>query len=276
MKIATAYTKSIIGDIEHNIASTTQMLEELDAQSVDFVSFPEMNISGYLKTKMSLDKFYKQRNLVISKLKSISKTVNGAFSVGYPNCVNGLNYIEQAVFHKGDIVAVHAKTHLSINEQESYQFGNNIEVFALGRNRIGTQLCYESHFPEISYIQSQKGADIISFSFASPRESSAEKIKRFKNFLCARAYDNSVYIMACNYNGLTENSSRMNGLALIINPKGVVVAETIKPDNGYCVATIDDDLLDRIRNSRMAYFNKHKRVDFFKDFYEKQTANEDK
>lgn len=267
MKIATAYTKSIIGDIEHNIASTMEIVEKLDAQLVDFVSFPEMNISGYIKTKMSLDKFYKHRNLVVSKLKSISKSVNCAFSVGYPNCINGHNYIEQTVFHKGEIIATHTKTHLSINEKESYQFGNNIEVFALSHNRIATQLCYESHFPEISFIQSQKGADIISFSFASPRESSADKIKRFKNFLCARAYDNSVYVMACNYNGFTENSSRMNGLALIINPKGVVVAETVKPDNGYCVATIDDDLLDRIRNSKMAYFNKHKRTDFLRNFY---------
>jgi len=281
MKIAAAYNKTIIGNIDHNINSTRDILLKLKDKSIDFTLFPELNISAYIKSQQNLDYFYKQQETTVEKLKNISSTLDIAFAVGYPQKIDRSNYISQVIYYKGDIVATHFKTHLGPSEREIYKAGDALNVFNLAKFKtnnniisasssnfiIGMQICFESHFPELSYIQSEKGANIITFSYASPKETSSEKLLRFSRYLAARAYDNSVYVMCCNLSGQSENGHKLNGLAMIIDPKGNTVASSTLDNSGFCFTEIDNELLQHIYKSKMAYFNKHKRVDFIKQLY---------
>lgn len=282
MKIAAAYNNTIIGDIDHNINSTRDILLKLKDKSIDFTLFPELNISAYIKSQQNLDYFYKQQEATVKKLKNISSTLNIAFAVGYPQKIDGRNYISQVIYYKGDIIATHFKTHLGPLEREIYKSGYSLNVFNLAKlntNKhiitesaskdfiIGMQICFESHFPELSYIQSEKGANLITFSYASPKETSLEKLQRFSRYLAARAYDNSVYVMCCNLSGKSENGHNLNGLAMIIDPKGNTIASSTLDDSGFCFTEIDQELLQHIYKSKMAYFNKHKRLDFIKQLY---------
>jgi predicted amidohydrolase len=133
---------------------------------------------------------------------------------------------------------------------------------------IGMQLCFETHFPEISYAQAKQGANLLAVGFASPKETDAEKLERFKRYLCARAYDNACYVLACNLSGTTSSGAKLSGLAMIIDPKGKVLAEETRIGNGYCIANVDNEALEHIYQSKMAWFNRFKRNDILRQFYE--------
>ncbi len=268
MKIAAAYISSLINDIAYNIKATQDMVLALAQQSVNFVLFPELNISGYIKSSENLQQFYTQQSQAIAQLKTFSQQTNCAFSVGYPQLIDGKNYIAQAVFYKGSIISTHLKTHLGPTEQNTYHPGSEIEIFNLNNQKIGTQICFESHFPELAFAQAQKGATILAVPFASPHETAQEKIERFQKYLCARAYDNSVYVISCNLAGINENNNPLSGLGLIIDPKGNTVAAAATPGNGYCIAEINEQLQEHIYNSKMAHFNRHRRIDFIKKIYQ--------
>ncbi len=268
MKIAAAYTSSHINDIAYNIKATQEMVLTLAQQSVDFVLFPELNISGYIKSSENLQQFYAQQSQVIAELKTFSQQTNCAFSVGYPQLIDGKNYIAQSIFYRGDIINTHYKTHLGPTEQATYHSGNELKIVNLGNQKIGTQICFESHFPELAFAQTQQGATILAIPFASPHETAQEKIERFQKYLCARAYDNSVYVISCNLTGYNENNNPLSGLGLIIDPKGNTIATATSPDSGYCIAEIDEQLQEHIYNSKMAHFNQHRRVDLMKKIYQ--------
>lgn len=257
MKIASVGMYSVVGQMDVNLAELERILFDLQTQDVEFALFPELNVLGYTKDVSLIKDFLKYQDLVEDKLKELSLKVDTAFAVGYPIEIKGDYYIAHHVFHRGDLIFTHCKTHLGPTEQTSYKAGNSIEVFSFKECVIGIQLCYETHMPEISYAQAKAGAHLLAMAFASPRETSNEKLDRFKRYLPARAYDNACYVMACNMNGTS-----FAAIELIINPKGIVLAENTL-STSYSIVDIDLSKITHIKMSKMGWFNGSKRESLF-------------
>jgi N-carbamoylputrescine amidase len=268
MKIAAAYHHTEPGNISLNLRKTLDLLSQLEHERTDFVLFPELNLSGYLTSEKEIKEILKRKEEVFSPLKEFSRHSKTAFACGFPEERGGNFYITHFIFEKGEITGIHRKTHLGPNEKDVFCEGDKLPVFKVNKLTIGMQLCFETHFPEISYAQARQGANLLSLGFASPNESSTEKKERFKRFLCARAYDNACYVLACNLSGLTSRGAMLPGVALIIDPKGKVLAEETKHGNGYCIASYEKKRIDQIYQSKMAWFNRFKRNDILRQFYE--------
>ena len=92
------------------------------------------------------------------------------------------------------------------------------------------------------------------FPFASPRETPDEKLDRFKMILRSRAYDNTCYACCCNAVGNYGDGQRYVGVALIVDPRGNVIAEACGYEEDFIEAEIDLGEIDRIKSSSMGYF----------------------
>ena len=93
---------------------------------------------------------------MFTKLLNTSKEVACAFAVGFPEKGNSNFYISHYLINNGEIIGIHRKTHLGPTEKEVFKAGDEINVFAVGELNIGIQLCYETHFPELSYAQAMQ------------------------------------------------------------------------------------------------------------------------
>ena len=268
MKIAAAYHPSELGNVSANLQGTWEILSKMKEKEVEFVLFPEMNISGYLTSEKAIKDVLEQRNEVFNRLKDFSVKLKIAFAIGFPIEVDGNYFISQILFENGEIKGIHRKTHLSPKEKEIYAESEHISMYQMGDLRMGMQLCFETHFPEISYAQAKQGANLLTMSFASPKETAEEKLERLKRYLCARAYDNACFVMVCNYSGENGNGTKFPGLAMIIDPKGNILSETIRFKSGYCLADLNEEALENIYQSKMAWFNKFKQNEILKPFYE--------
>ncbi len=267
MKVAAVSPKCIIGDVQHNLGTTINWVERLNDEGVDFILFPELSLSGYTNDLNILEKIYMHSEETFDRLFSISEDLNIAFAVGFPEIEGDRFYISHFLISEGKLAGIHRKTHLGPTEKDTFEEGDVFSIFQVGEFKVGFQLCYETHFPEISYAQVQQGADLLAMAFASPKEDPEDKLERFKRFLPARAYDNSCFVMACNQDSVNKSGSEIPGLSLIINPKGIVLEESVSDIQDYVVAELDRTPLDQIKQSKMGWFNSSKRSYLFEKYY---------
>lgn len=250
IKLAAVNFKSSSNILE-NINHLEEFLEILSQKNVDFVLFPELSISSYCNNFSIHREWDNYKNEAIIKLNEISKKYDIIFSVGLPFD----SHISQAIWYKGSMQAIHHKIKLGPTEKQNFKSGRDLHISNVDGMKLGTSICYESHFPEISAKYEEQGASLLCFPFASPRETLEEKYDRFKMILRARAYDNSCFAICCNSIGeYGSNKDKYAGIALIIDPKGKIIAEAQSYDETYIIADIDLKIIENIKESNMGYF----------------------
>jgi N-carbamoylputrescine amidase len=173
-------------------------------------------------------------------------------------------HISQLIVGPEGRIGLYRKTHLSPMERGMYQPGDHIGVFAHGNRTFGVQLCYEAHFPEISTILAVMGAHILFMPHASPRGNPAEKMKSWMRHLEARAFDNGVFVVACNQVGKSSQGLSFPGVAVILGPDGRVLAQYGGEEEKVLTADLKGKALDGVRHHRMKYFIPHRRPDLYR------------
>jgi len=136
------------------------------------------------------------------------------------------------ISRKGDIFTYH-KTHLyHLKEAKEEVFvakGNELKVVDTPLGRIGLSICYDLNFPEVARTLSLKGAQIILLPAAWPTMAGAS----WDILLPARAFENEVYVLACNQTG-----SEYYGHSKIVDYMGNIICE-FGEEEGLKIAEID-------------------------------------
>jgi len=175
----------------------------------------------------------------------------------------GRPYISQVVASPAGILGIYRKTHLSPPEKESYQAGDELASYSYGGVMFGIQLCYEAHFPEISTKMALDGSEIIFVPHASPRGTPDEKNQSWLRHLPARAFDNSVFLAACNQVGTYKNDLGFPGIAMILNPIGKVMESYKGDQDAMIIADLKESDWRETRNHRMKHFLPHRRPELY-------------
>jgi len=119
------------------------------------------------------------------------------------------------------------------------------------------------HFPELTTAMALKHADIVFIPHASPRGNSQDKYNSWIRHLRARAYDNALYIAACNQTGDNLKGLLFPGISLFIGPDGKVIYKSTEQKEGVHIIEIKRFALDQIRSHKMRYFLPNRRNDLF-------------
>lgn len=254
MKVAAVNSWSEPLQIEQNLEGIRTLIRQLEDENVDYALFPELSVSGYINSAEMLNQYTPHYSKALLALLNLSVKTSVIFSVGLPiPDVNGWS-MGQLTFAKGEIIGRHFKTHLSVYEKETFVSGSDLDLFECATFSIGMQLCLESHYPELSLAYQNKGANLLCFAFASPRETPNEKAERFGMYLKARAYDNACFVMACNSTGKTPSGKDYAGAAMIISPRGKILAQSKGYESNYCITDINKEDIQVIKNSTMSNF----------------------
>jgi predicted amidohydrolase len=265
LRVATAVMRSGAGKKPENLARMKVLVREAARRGAQVVCFPEMNVSGYgLRQEMrsfaepipgpsteAVLKMAGQYNVVI-----LAGLAEKAEKDRY--------FISHFATGPEGLIGVYRKIHLGPPEEGIFQAGTECPVFPFDKARFGIQLCFDGHFPELSTLLALKGAEVIFIPHASPRESSAEKKARWLRYLPARAYDNSVFLVACNLLGETESGLAFSGGALILDPKGEILAESQEGGEEIILAELKSDTLRNVRENSKGFFLGRRRPEIYK------------
>ena len=255
VKVALVIQNCIAGNYKKNLESTEKFI----------ILFPEMNLTGYA-TGPDIKSICKPVTEEMASLFSTrAKILNVTIMVGLAEITPEKKiYASHLIFNPGQSFEIYRKIHTAPFEKTYFSAGNQIPVFTSHGLIFGVQLCYDAHFPELSLAMALKKADVIFLPHASPRGSSKEKYHSWIRHLTARAFDNGMYIAACNQTGDNSLGLSFPGLCVLIGPDGKVIYRSTDGTEGVHMLEIEKSALDRIRSHKMRYFLPNRRSDLFK------------
>ena len=231
----------------------------------DIVCFPEVNLSGYsLNPEAVRSRPTSEEALILDILLRETRHSGMTLLAGWVahNDV-GKPWITHSVVTPQGKIGVYRKTHLGPPERAVYTAGEDVPVFRLEHTTIGIQLCYDAHFPDLTTIMAENGMDMLFVPHASPHGSGQKKIDSWKRHLVARAYDNAVFVLACNLSGTNDTGLSFPGAALAIDPAGQVIDSAALDPEGMLVVDARVSAIHAVRNHPMRYFAPNRRPDLY-------------
>lgn len=247
-QIGLVQMESLVGETEQNFRKIIHFAEVAKKQEISLLCFPECALDGYSpKDASEMGNSIESSWLV--KLQECSQDLGITLLVGFVEQANDLHkpYIAHAILSPGEEPAVYRKAHLGRSEMEHFTPGECFPIFSAHGVTFAVGICWDWHFPEVTAIYSLKGAEVIFAPHASPVVAGDRK-EIWLRYLGARAYDNSVYIGACNLVGGNGRSKKFSGGALVIGPKGEMIHQSQASEEGILSAALSADSINLIRN----------------------------
>jgi predicted amidohydrolase len=267
IRIAAITCPSRVGEIDRNLAETAAWTRKAKQAGAGLVCFPELNITGYCNRPEMIQLAQSIPGRVSDELTRLAVDEKIIILAGMAQSNDeGLPYASHCIFSPDGSPEIYHKVHIAPPEKQTFAAGDAIPIFQAGGITFGIQLCFDAHFPELSAIMTAKGAEAIFIPHASPRGKPEEKHASWLRHLTARAYDNSVFIVACNQIGENCNGLAFPGNALVIGPDGEVMAKDTRSHASMLLADLNAADLEAVRNHPMRHFFPHRRPYLYQTF----------
>jgi N-carbamoylputrescine amidase len=254
-KVALVVQNAPVGELEGNLATTRHWARRAADAGARLVCFPELNLTGYCHVERAHDLAQPLNGPLAHALRALAAETGIVVLAGMiEKDAEGCLYASHLVARPDGDLGVYRKLHLAPPERERYTPGSEVPLFTAAGITFGIQLCYDAHFPELSTHMARRGAEAIFVPHASPRFSAGEKHRSWMRHLPARAYDNSVFLLACNQVGQNGNGLVFAGNALAVNPSGWVRQTWLEEKAGMLVTELRTADLNFVREHPMRYF----------------------
>ncbi len=256
--IAVVQMKPQLGEMEDNLVKMSDMVNKIASQQrVDLIVFPELVTSGYeLGVRFTeLAQRVPGPTVNLMAQRANEHGVYIAFGMVTKEKVESVLYNSAVlVGPEGDLVDTYNKIHLRGEERMAFREGYKLPVVDVpDLGTVGMMVGYDLAYPEVARSMALDGAEIL-ITIANWE---AANIDEWKTYVRARAYENSVYVIAANRVG-EDVTLTFGGESMIVGPRGQIYAsmvdetdpETGEPMEGFTVARVD---LDTVRKFREEY-----------------------
>jgi N-carbamoylputrescine amidase len=260
IRIAAVVCRCPVGQVQRNLERISYWTRQARQKQASLVCFPEMNLTGYSNreeiTRIAVD----TRGAEMERLVRLAADQHITLLVGFAEKVDdGRIYASHVTITPGGRVGVYRKLHLAPPEKHRFAPGEALPLFDWSGIRFGVQLCYDAHFPELSTRMAQAHADVIFIPHASPRGQAVDKHQSWMRHLPARAFDNGLFIVACNQTGDNDNGLVFPGNAVVFAPSGALIKTRLSGQSGLLVADLTVAQIRHVRSHRMRYFLPNRR-----------------
>jgi predicted amidohydrolase len=264
IRIAAVIFNSPIGQNQKNIDRMDRWVSKAKEQDAAMVCFPELNITGYSthedikETAEPIPGAISQQVLQMAQRHQIA-ILTGLAEIDETSRV----FASHLVVTPDGTCGIYRKIHIAPPERGLFSPGDAVPLFDILGVKFGIQLCYDVHFPELSTRMAVAGADVIFMPHASPRGTPAEKFNSWMRHLSARAFDNGLFVVACNQTGDNQNGLHFAGVCVVLGPDGAVLKKELGNEEAIIVVNLSSEDLDRVRNHRMRYFIPNRRPEIY-------------
>jgi predicted amidohydrolase len=264
IRIAAVMLNCPLGRTRDNLERMAGWVAKAKKRGADFICFPEMNVTGYSTRVGIKDSAQGVPGPISQTILETAREFNMTILAGLveKDAKDRVFACHLVVSPKG-VVGTYRKIHIAPPERKVFSPGAGIPIFEIKGVKFGIQLCYDTHFPGLSTRMATDGAEIIFMPHASPRGTPAEKFNSWMRHLPARAFDNSLYVVACNQTGDNQRGLQFPGIIVILDPSGRIIQKDIGGKEKMVVADLKAKELAAIRNHRMRYFLPNRRPEIY-------------
>jgi predicted amidohydrolase len=264
IRIAVVVTHSHVGDTSGNLKRTASWIKAAASHGAALVCFPELNLTGYFSGP-DIRKYAEPIPGPASDfVTDIARKNNINVLAGMAESESmGRIYATHIVAQPDGTFHTYRKLHLGPPEKAVFSPGDHVPLFECQRFRFGVQLCYDAHFPELSTRMAIDGADALFMPHASPGPNPMQKQASWMRHLLARAYDNGLFIIACNPCGENGKGLAFPGVGMVIDPLGNVMQSYTGDEEHLLIADLNAEILKSVRQHKMRYFLPNRRPELY-------------
>lgn len=239
--IAAVQLENTIGQAAKNMERLIGWVGRAAQQGVDIVIFPECCLTGYT-TSAASEIAIPAESACVKTLEQTARERGIAVGYGFverkPGGAPFITYVIASAVNPDERL-VYRKTHLGTRERGTFTPGDDLPVTTIAGVRIGVQLCWEAHMPDITSTLRSKGAELVVMPHAGG-PNGEHRLDLWRKYLPARALDNGLFIIACNAT-FTGSDNSGGGLAAYA-PDGRRLAESAPAGESMLLVEIDGPL----------------------------------
>jgi N-carbamoylputrescine amidase len=293
-RVAAVSMNGFLGEPDRVLRAIDAWCEQVAAEGVDLVLFPELVIHGHCTPDTWALAEPVPEGPSVRRLEEIARRRRLVICAGLSEKERDIVFNTQVLVGPQGYIGKQRKLHLSRDEVFYYKGGREIPVFDVGPCKVGVVICYDNQFPEVARVLALRGAEVLLMphagrfklwddtpeSEAAARRYSHEFLKKY----ALRARENACFAVLADQAGRaghvelwprdSENQPHHAGAALIWGPDGEPIAATqeerIRDER--IVATLDAALLARER-SLANYMLRTRRPELFGELVREQISS---
>ncbi len=221
MRVAMVQMTAMRNDKETNLQKMETFIIKAAEENASIVCFPELSLTGYAnKDPEKLAEAVTGPS--VERLKQLAEEHNLTILAGMVELYSNDIYISHISVQPSGCTEVYRKTHLGAREKGYFAQGDQFPVFQMSpsdkNSKFGIGLCYDLHYPQLVSSFAVQGARIVFAPHAVPI-GGRRRLSIWEKYMPARAYDNGVYVLACNLVG-NDGKKDFGGGIGVWNPKG--------------------------------------------------------
>jgi predicted amidohydrolase len=246
-------------DVDENLRTTERLVGEAAEDGARLVLVPEcFAFHGPEDGKLAIAETLPEGGPILRRCSELAKRhgvelVLGGFWERAPSGSKVRNSCVQ-LRADGSTGAIYRKIHLfdvdlpdgtKLQESATVEPGSELLVTDSVAGPLGLSVCYDVRFPELYRGLVDRGAKLLAIPAAFTLMTGKD---HWHVLLRARAIESQSYVLAAAQAGRHNDKRVSYGHALIADPWGTVLAECGEGE-GVAVATVDLDVVDRVRRS---------------------------
>ncbi len=254
------------GEVQHNEAVISALLDESKACGAQLVVLPELWNVGYdLPHLPQLAQNLRQGSsarLLMRKAKEHDMYIFG----GTIAEKKGDSFFNTALVidNNGEIIYKYRKLHLfpnGLKEPEYFMPGDEWGLVETPWGLFGLAICYDLRFPATIQNLTLRGANTL----IVPAQWPTIRAKHWLILNQARAIDHQIFVLACNRTG-HDHSGKYPGWSVAVDPLGEILCGGKEATSaGILLADLDYTVLPKIRSSIPVYDNRLRILDEIDD-----------
>jgi N-carbamoylputrescine amidase len=268
VRVAAAAVDTKPGQLQANLDKLAQAAARAADDGAQLVLFPELSLSGFIPNHPAGDHeawlrraLAEARRLAIrldappvGALVQIAADKRIWISAGMLEDAGNVLFNTQLLVGPQGLAGYWRKLHVPIFEMPFYNGGDAPRVVETPLARVGANICFDVLLPESTRLLAVQQVEIVLMPFAAdpPPRTPAGWAEWAAAAIRARAIENGVFAVACNYVGHVECAGveqDFPGGGLIVSPRGETLAEwTGEPGKpGQVVADLEASILEAAR-----------------------------
>jgi len=272
------------------VARMIALLEQAHKADARFVVFPELALTTffprwYMEDAAEVDAWFESEmpGPETAPLFARARELKIAMSFGYGELTPGRQHFNTSILTnpEGEIIGKYRKVHLpGHSEYDTERAFQHLEKryflpgdlgFPVWRNLdgiMGMMICNDRRWPEAYRVMGLQGVEMVTLGFNTPSvnsqqgdEGAEDRLFHHRLSCQAGAYQNATWVVAVAKAGVEDGHGLIGG-SLIIDPNGVIMAETKTEEDEMIVHACDLDACT-FGKTTIFDFARHRRTEHY-------------
>jgi predicted amidohydrolase len=251
-------TRNLAGEQAAALRNMETWIQRAADHGTELALFPELNVSGYILDPIVARLAEPVPGPSTERVIQLAGRHQMVIAFGLIERDGDHLYCTHVLVNGQGVIGKQRKIHTPVQEQAYWGCGNEIEVFDIGKAKVGITVCRDSFFDEMTRTLYFKGAEIVLMPFGYYNVSRSRYLQDTIHgmSLVKSAWTNGYFELVCNSAGdrppseIEPNGRKFPGWAGIIDPWGSM-AEFVDQDGNdesMVVRILDPAILEDRRN----------------------------